>query len=269
MPRPVFGRYLPRPSPIHALDPRAKVIAVVALMVSVFFLDRPLDYLVLTAFIALVVALARLRWRELSQGLYAVVLLMSISFLLQLAFTPGEPLAAWGPLTLTREGLRAGLALAVRLAYLATLSALLGFTTSSAALAEGLASLMRPLSALGLPTRRVALVIGVALRFVPTILEQGEQIVRAQRARGIDFSEGNPIRRAKRLLAVLIPLMAACLRRAEELAVAMDARGYELDAPRSRMNPLRLRWQDGLGVALAVGLALFLAWPWPRPWPWP
>jgi len=260
MPRPVFGRYIPRESVIHRLDPRFKLACAAALMAAVFLLDGWPDYALLAAAVVLATRMARLRWGELSQGLAAVSLLMAIGFFLQLAFTPGEVLARLGPVTLSRPGLYAGLALAGRLAFLATLSALLGFTTPSASLADGLDALLRPLQRLGVPTRRVTLVIGVGMRFVPTILEQGEGIVKAQKARGIDFSQGSLLKRAKRLLAVFIPLLRACLRRADDLAQAMDARGYRLDGPRSRWQPLRAERRDWIGALACGGVVALVLW---------
>lgn len=233
-----------RDSLVHRLDPRTKVVCVTLLMASVFLLNHWSAYLVLSSVVVLAAVLAKLRWQELSQGVVAVSVLMFISFMLQLVFTPGEVLLQVGPLFFTREGLFAGLTLSGRLAFLATLSALMGFTTTATALADCIYLLLKPLQRLKIPSRRVSLVLGVCMRFVPTILDQGEQILKAQQARGIDFSEGPLLKRAKRLLAVFLPLLSACLQRADELALAMDARGYRMDAPRTQWQTMRLDLRD-------------------------
>ncbi len=260
MVRVAFGRYIARKSYLHTLDPRVKVISISMLMASVFFLNHWAEYLIMTAMLLLLMLLGRLSWRELSLSVFSVAVLMSVSFFLQLAFTPGEVLVQFGPVTLTRAGLYLGLTLAGRLAFLAMLSAVLGFTTRSAELSEGIHTLMRPLQRFGVPVRKMALVFSVGLRFVPIVLEQGKQIMRAQQARGIDFKTGSLVQRVKRLLAVFMPLLSACLRRADDLTLAMDARGYQLDVPRSYWHPLKLHWADGLaGVVVLVLFLIFLA----------
>jgi len=256
MPRLVFGRYLSRDSWVHGLDPRTKVLGLLTLIVAVFFLNRWWEYALMLATLGGTATLARLSARELLQGVRTVSVLIVISFFLQLVFTPGETLLRWGPLRFSRQGLFWGLTLAGRLALLATLSSVLGLTTHAAALSEAIRSLLLPLQRLEVPVQRLALVLALGLRFVPTVLDQGEQILKAQRARGIDFAQGSLFKRARRLFALFIPLLRACLRRAEELALAMDARGYRLDAPRSCWRPLRFRRGD---VAALILVALVLA----------
>lgn len=260
MPRLAFGRYQPHDSWVHGLDPRAKILALLTLVVAVFLLDRWWEYVLMFSTLWGGAALSRLRARELFQGVYAVSVLIAISFFLQLVFTPGEALFRWGIVSFSRPGLYSGLTLAGRLALLSTFSMLLGMTTNSAALAEAIRLLLLPLQRVGLPVRRVALVLALGLRFVPVVLDQGEQILKAQRARGINFAQGSVFRRARRLFALFIPLLRACIRRAEALALAMDARGYRLGAPRSCWRPLRLRAPDVGALAwAALVLALVLS----------
>lgn len=234
-----------------------KLIGVVLLMTSVFFLNHWAEYLMMIGVVFAGMLLARLTWRELSQSIFSVAVLMFVSFFLQVLFTPGEVLVAFGPITLTRPGLFLGLTLAGRLAFLATLSALLGHTTMSSSLSEGIHAILKPFQALKLPVRKMALVFGAGLRFVPIVLEQGRHIMKAQQARGIDFKSGSLIQRAKRLLAVFMPLLSACLRRADELALAMDARSYHLDTPRSFWRTLSMKKLDWGSVGLALVFFVF------------
>ncbi|HEY5596916.1 MAG TPA: energy-coupling factor transporter transmembrane component T [Candidatus Bipolaricaulota bacterium] len=253
-----FGRFIPGRSWVHRLDPRAKLIAASLLMAAVFFLSRWFEVVLLCGLIALATALSGLRWRELHHALLSVSVLMCVSFFLQLWFTPGEVLLQWGPVTFTRPGLFQGMTFAGRLALLACLSALLGFTTHSSALTQGIERLVQPLSRVGLRTRSVGLALGLGLRFVPLILEQGQQILKAQRARGIDFSQGSLLQRAHRLLSVFIPLFEACLLRAHQLALAMDARGYQLGVVRSCWQPLRFGRNEWLVLAAALALTVLI-----------
>jgi len=257
MVRVAFGRYIPRASLLHSLDPRVKVIGLSLLMASVFILNHGIEYLVMGSVIVMLTLLGRLSWHEMSLSVFSVAVLMSVSFFLQLAFTPGEVLVEFGPVTLTRPGLFLGLTLAGRLAFLAMLSALLGFTTRSSELSEGIHTLLRPLERFHLPVKKMALVFSVGLRFVPIVLEQGKQIMKAQQARGIDFRAGNLVQRAKRLLTVFMPLLSACLRRADHLTLAMDARGYQLDAARSFWRPLQLRRADWTAGVLILMVFMF------------
>lgn len=258
MARIAIGRFIPGHSWVHRLDPRAKLLSVSLLMTAVFFLNAWYEVVLLAGLIAAATALSGLRWRELHQALLSVSVLMSVSFFLQLGFTPGEVLLQWGPVTFTRQGLFQGMTFAGRLALLACLSALLGFTTHSGALTEGIERLVRPLSRLGIRPQSLGLVLGLGLRFVPLILEQGQQLLKAQRARGIDFAEGSLLRRAHRLLSVFIPLLEACLLRAHQLALAMDARGYRLGAARSCWRPLRFSHNEWLALALALALTVLI-----------
>lgn len=249
-----FGRYLPRSSFIHALDPRTKIIATLLLMICVFFLDTPWDYLGLLVLLITITVLAKIEFKHVLQGIYAVFLLAFLSFALQLLFAPGEPIFQFGPLKLTKEGLELAFTLSARLFFLAALSALLGFTTSAVELADGLEALLKPLERLKIPVRGISLTLGIAMRFIPVVLEEAENIFKAQRARGVDFAEGSVFKRAKRIVYILIPLLINSLRRAEDLAQAMEARGYDEKSPRSKLNPLKLALVDYFVLFIAFGL---------------
>ncbi len=253
-----FGRYLPRSSFIHALDPRTKITAALLLMICVFFLDTPWDYLSFLVLLLAATVLAKIEFKHVLHGIYAVFLLAFLSFTLQLFFAPGQPIFKFGPIKLTKEGLELAFTLSARLFFLAALSTLLGFTTSAIELADGLEALLKPLEKLRIHVRGVSLTLGIAMRFIPVVLEEAENIFKAQRARGVDFSEGGVFKRAKRVVYMLIPLLINSMRRAEDLAQAMEARGYDKNSPRSKLNPLKLTSVDYWVLAVIFGFGAFI-----------
>jgi len=245
----------PQPSWATRLDPRARLLVIAILMVVALFARRGPQFLGLAAILLGLSLLARVRLGPVLRGLGALAVLILTTFLLQLLLAPGEPLVRWGPLRISSAGLRLGAILAGRLILLAALSALLGALTSPLELAGAIAGLLRPSARLGFPVRRVALVLGIALRFVPELQQEAGRIFRAQRARG--SLPVPPWRHPQRLLAVLIPLFLGTLRRAERLAEALEARCYREDYPHSKTPaPLSRRDLLALGAALALALGL-------------
>lgn len=253
-----FGRYLPRSSFIHVLDPRTKIVTALSLMIFVFFLDTPWDYLGFLTLLLAATILSKIEFKQVLHGIYAVFLLTFLSFLLQLFFAPGEPIFKFGPFKLTQEGLELAFTLSARLFFLAALSALLGFTTSAVEIAGGLEALLKPLEKLKIPVRGISLTLGIAMRFIPVVLEEAENIFKAQRARGVDFSEGNAFTRIRRIVYMLIPLLINSMRRAQDLAEAMEARGYDKSSPRSKLNPLKFTPADYLALVIALGFGAFV-----------
>jgi len=227
-------------------------------MICVFFLDTPWDYLSFLVLLIAVTILAKIEFKHVLHGIYAVFLLVFLSFALQLFFAPGESIFRFGPIRLTKEGLELAFTLSARLFFLAVLSTLLGFTTSAVELADGLEALLKPLEKLKVPVRGVSLTLGIAMRFIPVVLEEAEDIFKAQRARGVDFSEGNVFRRARHIVHMLIPLLSNSMRRAEDLAQAMEARGYDRHSPRSKLNPLKLALLDYFVLSIAFGFGAFV-----------
>jgi len=244
---------------VVALDPRARLATVAILMVVTLLLQRGGQFLVMALVLLGSILLARVRFGIILRGIGALALLILMTFLLQLLLAPGEPLAEWGPFRISAVGLRIGSILAARLILLATLSALLGALLSPLELAAAIEGLLRPLARLGLPVRRLALVIGIALRSVPELQREAGRIAKAQAARGAPIS-GSLQRRLRRLLAVFIPLFLGSLRRAERLAEALEARCYSENRPRSSLKQEHLSPLDLLapGVVLALGLLLLL-----------
>ena len=246
-----------RASWVAALDPRTRLSAIAILMLVVPFLQEGQQFLMMALVILGLVLLSRAPPRSILRGIGALALLIVMSLLLQLLLAPGEPLVRWGPLRISSAGLRLGAILAGRLVLLAALSALLGALTSPLELAGAIEGLLQPSARLGFPVRRVALVLGIALRFVPELQQEAGRIFRAQKARGVSF--GPLWRRPQRLLAVLIPLLLGSLRRAERLAEALEARCYSEDHLRNRI-PTPLSKRDLLALGVALALALGLLW---------
>lgn len=252
-PAPSIGQYVPGDSWLHRLDPRAKLLATVALAVALFVRD---EWAAMAVFAGTALAGALISrvppsffWR----GLKPLIWLLVLTFVAQFFFAQGEPLAQLGPLRVTREGLETAGFLSVRLVVLVVTGLLLTVTTPPIPLTDGLAWLLRPLRAVKVPTEELALMVTIALRFIPTLLSEVQMIMMAQRARGADFSHGGPIRRAKALVPVLVPLFVGSFRRADELALAMEARCFEPGQLRTRLHPLRAGPADAvLGVLVAA-----------------
>ncbi|GAW90877.1 cobalt transporter permease protein CbiQ [Calderihabitans maritimus] len=174
-------------------------------------------------------------------------------------FTPGQPIFHWGPLTITLEGAKRGVFMSLRLVFLVLIASLLTLTTSPMSLTDGLERMLRPGQKIGIPAHEIAMMMTIALRFIPTLLEETEKIMKAQMARGADFESGNFLQRAKSLLPLLVPLFISAFRRADELAVAMEARCYRGGEHRTRMKELKLGRQDYIALAVMIGFAIY-AW---------
>ncbi len=261
-----IGQYLPRDSAVHRLDPRTKIVATTALMIALFFVPRtPPSFAGLGLFGAAI--LAWLAIGEIPLGfalrsLRPVVFLLLLTVFLNTFFAGGElsrTLFTLGPLVATEAGLRTAAFIGLRLLLLVAVTSLLTFTTSPVELTDGVEWLLRPLRRLGVPGHELAMMMSIALRFIPTLLEETERIMKAQMARGAEFTQGNVLRRARAMVPVLVPLMLSAFRRSEELALAMEARCYRGGEQRTRMKELRWRVADGVAVALVTAAcALFV-----------
>lgn len=250
------GLYVPDDSPVHRLDPRVKMGAVLLLMMVPFALQGVWGYLLLSAFVALVSIVSRVPLLALLRTLRNLFWIGFFMFFLYIFTTPGQPLVAWGGITATWEGLLAAGAQIYRLCLLVIVASLLTFTTSPVQLSHGLEALLAPLESLRLPVRELSMVLTIALRFVPTLFEEIEKIARAQRARGVDFRSGGPLRRARNLVPVFVPIFVSAFRRANDLATAMDARGFRCSPHRTRLRQLRLGLQDLMAILVVLGAVL-------------
>ncbi|MDR5709193.1 MAG: energy-coupling factor transporter transmembrane component T [Armatimonadota bacterium] len=253
-----IGQYIPRNSPVHRLDPRTKLLTTTAFMVALFLVRSFWGFAVFAAFLGVTLALAQIPVGFALRSLRPVLFLLLLALVLQLFFGApegGTVLVRLGPLVATREGLIQGLFVTARLVLLIVGTSLLTYTTSPVAIADGLERLLNPLRRVGVPAHELAMMMTIALRFIPTLVEETEKIIKAQMGRGADFQSGGPLRRARALLPVLIPLFVSAFRRAEELALAMEARCYRGGEGRTRMKQLRYTSHDAVAAAAVAAVS--------------
>lgn len=239
-----IGQYYPGDTFIHRLDPRVKIIIVILFIVSLFFINEFYPYIFVIAFVLATVHFSKVPLSYILKGLRPLVFLIMITFFINIFMTKGIVLFEIGPLTVTREGLRQAIFMAIRLILLVTGTSLLTLTTSPISLTDGIEKLLSPFRNIGLPAHELAMMMTIALRFIPTLLEETDKIMKAQMARGADFESGNILRRAKNLVPLLVPLFINAFRRADELATAMEARCYRGGEGRTRLNELVLKRAD-------------------------
>lgn len=251
-----IAQYYPGDSLLHRLDPRAKFIAVSALAVALFVRDSFAGLAVYAAAAALAYALSGVPLVWFWRAFRPLLWLVALTFVAQVIFAPGEPFFSYGFVHLSWRGLELAAFLSLRLVVLVLVGSVLTLTTPSIALTDGLAWLGRPLRRLRVPTDELALMVTIALRFIPTLLVELDTIMRAQRARGADFRRGGLRERSRSLVPVLVPLFVLSFRRADELALAMEARCYRPGTARTRLHPLRAGWAD---AALLVATAAVIA----------
>ncbi|OPX84396.1 MAG: Energy-coupling factor transporter transmembrane protein EcfT [Pelotomaculum sp. PtaB.Bin104] len=247
-----FGQFIPGNSIFHRLDPRTKVICVLATAISIIIASKWYEFALLAALTMGLMFFSRLSARLFFGGLRSFWVLLAITFLVQVLFTPGEVLAGLGWLKVSREGLVAGGIIFIRLSLLILVASLLTLTTSPISLTAGLESLLTPLKRFGLPAHELAMMMTIALRFIPTLLAEAEIVIKAQQSRGARLNSGGIVKRAKSLLPLFVPLFAGALRRAEELAIAMEARCYRGGANRTRMNSLVFGLPDYITISVSL-----------------
>ena len=251
-----IGQYFPGDSIIHRLDPRIKLIIVSLFIGSLFFINSFIPYIFITIFILLVIKISGVPIKFILKGLKPLIFIILITFSINIFLTKGEVLWSIGPLNITKEGLYFAFFMGTRLVFLITGTSLLTLTTSPIALTDGIETLLNPFKKIGLPAHELAMMMTIALRFIPTLLEETDKIMKAQMARGADFESGNILRRAKNLVPLLVPLFINAFRRAEELAVAMEARCYRGGDNRTRLNVLKLDTKD---IFILSGSMVFFA----------
>ncbi|MDR7522160.1 MAG: energy-coupling factor transporter transmembrane component T [Armatimonadota bacterium] len=258
-----IGQYLPRPSPLHRLDPRTKILAATWLVVLLFVVPSFSGQgLFALGLLALLVA-GQIPLGYALRGLRPIVILVGLTVVLNIFFAGGGPdggrvLFHLGPLVATERGLLTGLFLGVRLVLLVAVTSLLTLTTSPIEFTDGLERLLRPLRRIGVPAHELAMMMTIALRFVPTLLDETEKIMKAQMARGADFGRGHVLQRARAFVPVLVPLLVSAFRRSEDLALAMEARCYQGGEGRTRMNELRWRAADAAAAIVVAAASLAL-----------
>jgi energy-coupling factor transport system permease protein len=253
----VFGQYLPVDSVVHRLDPRTKILATLLMLTVTFAIRNFAGLATLTAVLGGVVLAARIAPTYLLRGIRPLLWLVVFAFVMQVFFgeSGGHPLIRWGPVVVTRENLIQGVFYGWRLIVLVIATTLMTLTTSPVEFTDGLERLLRPLQRVGVPAHDLAMMMTIALRFIPTLLEEAEKIMKAQMARGAEFSRGSVPRRARALIPLLVPLFVGAFRRADALALAMEARCYRGGEHRTRMHELRVRTRDYVAFALLAAAA--------------
>ena len=248
-----FGQFYPVASVLHTLDPRAKILATALLVLGLFLVDSVAGLALVAATVMALVAASHVPPVTFLRTLRPVAFIVVLTVLFQILFArEGETLFAWGILEVHAGGLRLGLFLGIRILLLVSAAALLTATTAPLALSDGLEDLLSPLKKLRFPAHEVAMMMSIALRFIPTLQEETQKITKAQAARGADFSEGGPLSRVRATIPILIPLTVGAFRRADDLAEAMESRGYRGGEGRTRYRELRFRPRDAIALAVTA-----------------
>ena len=250
-----LGQYYQTESVIHRLDPRVKLGGTLLFIISLFFFQNYLGYAVAALFLALVIRLSKVPFKFMVRGMKSIIFLLLLTVVFNLFLTPGTPLITLWKLTITQEGLKLALTMAIRLVMLIIGSSIMTLTTTPNNLTDGMEKMMRPLRVFKVPVHEVAMMMSIALRFIPILLEETDKIMKAQIARGADFESGNLIKRAKALVPLLVPLFISAFRRANDLAMAMEARCYRGGDGRTKMKPLVYKRRDLLAYG---GIMLYL-----------
>ncbi|MGM0214003.1 energy-coupling factor transporter transmembrane component T family protein [Enterococcus sp. AZ109] len=241
----IFGRYIPGDSLIHRLDPRAKLVASFYFIGIIFLANNWQSYLFLGAFTLFAVMLSKVDLSFFIRGVRPLIWLISFTVILQMLFTRGGTLYwSWGIFSLSEYGIQNGLFIFCRFILIIFMSTLLTLTTPPLSMSDAIESLLGPFRVVHVPVHEIALMLSIALRFVPTLMDETEKIMNAQRARGVDFGEGNLIQKVKAVVPLLIPLFVSSFNRAEDLATAMEARGYRGGEGRSKYRILKWSGRD-------------------------
>ena len=251
-----MGQYYPGKSCIHRLDARIKIIETLMFIVELFIVDNFIGFLVAAIALGVVIAVSKVPVGYIIRGLKPIMVILIFTFALNMFMVDGRILWQWGFLKITAEGLEIAVFMAIRLILLLMGSSMLTLCTRPIALTDGIERLLSPFEKVGLPAHDIAMMMTIALRFIPTLLEEADKIMKAQQARGADFESGNLMQRAKSLIPILVPLFVSSFRIAQELAMAMEARCYRGGKNRTRMNEMKLRKRDYIAI---VFLIAFLA----------
>ena len=237
-----LGQYYQTDSVIHKLDPRVKLVATICFIISLFVVKSWVGYVAAAIFLGTMIRLSRVPFRYMVKGMKAILFILLITAVFNLFLTPGEPLVSFWRFTITVEGLKTAVMMAVRLSFLIVGSSVMTLTTTPNSLTDGLEKLMKPLRIFKVPVHEIAMMMSIALRFIPILLEETDKIMKAQIARGADFE--------KALIPLLVPLFISAFRRANDLAMAMEARCYRGGEGRTKMKPLIYKKRDRVAYAI-------------------
>lgn len=256
-----IGQYYPAQSVIHRLDARVKIVCTVVFMVSLFIQNSILGYAIATVFLAAVIKISKVPFRFIVKGLKAIVIILLFTVVMNLFLTKGgEVLVSFWVFEITESGLRTSVLMAVRLIYLIMGSSMMTYTTTPNSLTDGLESLLHVLNKIHVPVHEIAMMMSIALRFIPILLDETDKIMKAQEARGADFESGNLIEKVKAMVPILVPLFVSAFRRANDLALAMESRCYTGGEGRTKMKPLIYQKRDyaAYGVIILYFAAVFV-----------
>lgn len=250
-----IGQYIPGNSPFHKADPRTKILITFAFMIIIFLINSFLGMLMLALLTCLAIVISSIPVKYIVKGLKPIVVIVALTAIINIFTTEGTPVSNYWLLKhVTYQGISLAILLAVRLTLLIVGASLLTFTTTPILLTDGIEKLLNPFKKIGLPAHELAMMMTIALRFIPTLLEETDKIMKAQAARGADFDTGNLVQRAKSFVPVLVPLFVSAFRRADELAAAMEARCYRGSEGRTRLRQLKFGKVD---VIMGIVMALF------------
>lgn len=247
-----LGQYYPQESVIHRLDPRVKLFGTFLFIISLFINDKFIGYIASVLFLATVIILSKVPFSFMVRGMKAIVLLLLFSVVLNLFMTEGEVLVSFWKLTITKEGLYTAVFMALRLSFLIIGSSIMTLTTTPNHLTDGLEKSLGFLKVIRVPVHEISMMMSIALRFIPILMEETDKIMRAQMARGADFESKNLIKRIKSLIPLLIPLFVSAFRRANDLAMAMEARCYKGGEGRTKMKPLKYQGIDRVSYLIIL-----------------
>lgn len=255
-----IGQYIPGKTPVHNLDPRIKIIITFIFITILFLVKNFLGYVYVLGFMALAVLLSQISVKYLFKGLKPLIFIILLTVFLNMFMVEGKVIYTIWKLKITEEGLIQAAFMGLRLIFLITGASLLTLTTSPIALTDGIEKLLNPLKKIGVPAHELAMMMTIALRFIPTLLEETDKIMKAQMARGADFETGGLMARAKAMVPILVPLFISAFRRADELALAMEARCYRGGESRTRMKQLRLENRDVIAMLVTFGFCALIIW---------
>ena len=253
-----LGQYYPADSVIHKLDPRTKLFATLLFIISVFSFDGIVGFIVMTAFLFGVIALSKVPLSFMLRGLKAIMILLVIAGLFNLFLTPGQVLWSIWKIHITREGLRNAVLMTIRMVYLIMGTSVMTLTTTPNQLTDGLEKALKPLQKINVPVHEIAMMMSIALRFIPILIEETDKIMKAQMARGADFETGGLVKKAKNMVPLLVPLFVSAFRRANDLALAMEARCYVGGEGRTKMMPLVYHKVDRLAYVVVIAYFVLL-----------
>jgi energy-coupling factor transport system permease protein len=260
-----IGQYIPGESFVHKMDPRVKILLSFAYIIGLFLVTNFTGYIFIVAFIAIVIFSAKLPFRYIYKGLKPILILILITAILNIFMLDGKTkIFAWKFITIYKEGLITAALMVLRLIFLIVGTSIITLTTSPIELTDGIEKLLNPFRRFGMPAHELAMMMTIALRFIPTLIDETDKIMKAQKARGADFESGNIVKKAKSLIPLLVPLFISSFRRADELAMAMEARCYRGGEGRTRMKVLKLTYRDSIGtVATLIFISICV---WSRYW---